>query len=291
MAGDISVCSSNTHTRESVAQPAQVADGDFRSGRAPELGDTVRLLAQQFESLLLGQMLRDMQPEQSGDQSNGFGGALTDTIYGELGNALVKAGGIGLATSLEDAMARTTPGAEPTDALVGGAPTMPILRQHSPWLPSGPIAIGLDPDRISSAYGVRRDPISGASKMHQGVDIPMATGDDVRTLQGGTVIESQVRGAYGHTIVVDHGEGLTTRYAHLSARHVQVGDTVAAGQVVGLAGQTGRATGPHLHLEVRQDGVAMDPLSLDAARMLGNVMPGPEKTAGTADDDPDGVSR
>jgi murein DD-endopeptidase MepM/ murein hydrolase activator NlpD len=127
--------------------------------------------------------------------------------------------------------------------------------------------------------------------MHHGVDIPMATGDDVRSLQGGTVTESQVRGGYGQTIVVDHGDGLTTRYAHLSARHVQVGDTVAAGQVVGLAGQTGRATGPHLHLEVREHGVAIDPMGLDAGRLLGNVLLGTEKYAGTADDDPDGVSR
>jgi len=285
MANDVSTYSTNAHARESAVST------DLTVGRAPDRADTIRLLAQQFESLLLGQMLRDMQPRNSGEEGAGFGGALTDTIYGELGNALVKAGGIGLATSLEDAMARTTPGADPADAIVGGMPTMPTLRQHSPWLPGAPMAIGLDPDRISSAYGVRRDPISGASRMHHGVDIPMATGDDVRSLQGGTVTESQTRGAYGQTIVVDHGDGLTTRYAHLSARHVQVGDTVAAGQVVGLAGQTGRATGPHLHLEVRENGFAIDPLSLDAARMLGNVSLGTEKNAGTADDDPDGVSR
>jgi murein DD-endopeptidase MepM/ murein hydrolase activator NlpD len=285
MANDFSVCSTNAHTRESAAP------GDLTTGRAPNHGDTVRLLAQQFESLLLGQMLRDMQPKSSGEEGAGFGGALSETIYSELATVLTKSGGIGLATSLEDAMARTTPGAEPTDAIVGGLPTLPTLRQHSPWLPGAPIALGLDPDRISSAYGVRRDPISGASKMHQGVDIPMATGEDVRSLQGGTVTESQTRGGYGQTIVVDHGDGVTTRYAHLSARHVQVGDTVAAGQVVGLAGQTGRATGPHLHLEVRENGVAIDPLSLDAGRLLGNVLPGTEKNAGTADDDPDGVSR
>jgi murein DD-endopeptidase MepM/ murein hydrolase activator NlpD len=285
MANDVSICSTNAHTRDTAVTNTTTA------GRAPDPGDTVRLLAQQFESLLLGQMLRDMQPKSSGEDGVGFGGALTETIYSELASVLTKAGGIGLATSLEDAMARTTPGAEPADAIISGMPTMPTLRQHSPWLPGGPIAIGLDPDRVSSAYGVRRDPISGMSRMHQGVDIPMATGDDVRSLQGGTVTESQIRGGYGQTIVVDHGDGLTTRYAHLSARHVQVGDTVTAGQVVGLAGQTGRATGPHLHLEVRENGVAIDPMGFDAGRLLGNVTPGTEKNAGTADDDPDGVSR
>jgi murein DD-endopeptidase MepM/ murein hydrolase activator NlpD len=129
-------------------------------------------------------MLRDMKPKNSGEEGVGCGGALTETIYSELATVLTKAGGIGLATSLEDAMARTTPGAEPTDVVIGGMPTMASLRQHSPWLPGGPIAIGSS-DRISSAYGVRRDPISGSSRMHQGVDIPMATGDDAA--QGGMV--------------------------------------------------------------------------------------------------------
>lgn len=285
MAHDISACTTNAHTRQVAAQP------DLTTGRAPDRGDTIRLLAQQFESLLLGQMLRDMQSQETKAQDGGFGGALTETIYGELANVLTRSGGIGLATSLEDAMARTTPGAEPTDALTGGTPVVPMLRQHSPWLPTGPVAIALDPDRVSSAYGMRRDPISGASRMHQGIDIPMATGDDVRSLKGGTVVESQSRGGYGQTVVVDHGDGLTTRYAHLSARHVQVGDTVTAGQIVGLAGQTGRATGPHLHLEVRANGVAIDPMSLDAERLLATPPGATEKNPGAADDDPDGVSQ
>jgi murein DD-endopeptidase MepM/ murein hydrolase activator NlpD len=260
-----------------------------RSGQPPGHADTVRLLAQQFESLLLGQMLRDMQSETQRAEGGAFGGPLTDTIYGELANALVRAGGIGLATSLEDAMARTTPGGDPAGAATVG---LPDLRQHSPWLPSGPIMVSpLDPDRVSSAYGQRSDPLTGATRVHHGVDIPLATGEDVRSLKGGTVVESQERGGYGQTIVVDHGDGLTTRYAHLSARHVGAGDRVAAGQVLGLAGQTGRATGPHLHLEVRMDGASIDPLGPESSRLLGNLLPGTEQIPQTADDDPDGVSR
>lgn len=257
-------------------------------GQAPDRAETVRLLAQQFESLLLSQMLRDMQPDPAHSDSGSFGGPLTDTIYGELANALVRAGGIGLATSLEDAMARTTPGGDPAGAIAAGAP---VLRPHSPWLPSGPVSIALDPDKVTSAYGVRRDPISGANRMHHGVDIPLAAGDDVRSLKAGTVIESGDKGGYGQTVVVDHGDGLTSRYAHLSARHVQIGDLIAGGQVLGLAGQTGRATGPHLHLEVRSHGVAIDPLGPDAGWLLGNLSAGTEQNPFPADDDPDGVSR
>jgi len=244
-----------------------------RTTNVPDHADTVRLLAQQFESLLLGQMLRDMQSETARAEGS-FGGSLTDTIYGELASALVRAGGLGLATSLEEAMARTTPGGTPMEATTPG---LPVLRQYSPWLPDGPVNMALDPSRISSAYGLRADPIHGAGRMHHGVDIPLSEGDAVRSLKGGTVIESQMRGAYGQTIVVDHGEGLTTRYAHLSARHVQVGDLVASGQVVGLGGQTGRATGPHLHLEVRLNGVSIDPLGPQSGMLLGPLMAGTEK--------------
>jgi murein DD-endopeptidase MepM/ murein hydrolase activator NlpD len=257
-------------------------------GQAPDRGETLRVLAAQFESLLLSQMLRDMQAESKGAEGNMFGG-LTDTMYSELAGALVKAGGIGLATSLESAMARTTPGAEVPDAIANGE--APPMRQYSPWLPEGPLSLALDPDRISSAYGVRRDPISGVEKMHAGVDIPMLVGADVRTLKGGTVVTSENVPGYGQTIVVDHGDGLTTRYAHLSARHVQEGDRVATGQVVGLAGQTGRTTGPHLHLEVREHGRAIDPFGPDAGRHFGNVAAAPQHLASPADDDRDGVRR
>lgn len=119
----------------------------------------------------------------------------------------------------------------------------------------------------------------------------MTLGEDVRTLQGGTVIESRVNGGYGHTVVVDHGEGLTTRYAHLSTRHVQVGDTVTAGQTVGLAGRSGRATGTHLHLEVRANGASIDPFGQESARLLGNSALSPEKSPEPADDVREGVRR
>lgn len=248
---------------------------------APNRADTLKRLAGQFESMLLSQMLREMESETSHTDGGGYGAPLTDTMYGELGNALVGAGGFGLATSLEDAMARTTPGGDPTAAVVSGQ-SMP--RVYSPWLPQGSTGFALDRERVSSAYGVRRDPISGEQRVHKGVDIPLAQGDDVRSMQDGTVIEADVRGGYGNTVVVDHGNGLTTRYAHLSVLDVAVGQQVSAGQTVGLAGKTGRATGPHLHLEVRQDGVAIDPLGADATRLLGRPVLATETNAFSADD-------
>lgn len=239
--------------------------------QGPSRTDTLRQLAQQFESMLLTQMLRDMQSELGeGAMGSGFGGQLTDTIYGEFASALTKSGGFGLASSLEGALARTTPGSPMTEAIEGGDAVSPeVVRQFSPWLPEAPVAVPITADRISSAYGQRRDPITGHSRMHKGIDIPMAEGDEVRSLKGGVVIASGDQGAYGQTIVIDHGDGLTTRYAHLSARNVQIGETVDAGTTIGLAGRTGRATGAHLHLEVLTDGAAIDPLGHEATRRLG----------------------
>jgi murein DD-endopeptidase MepM/ murein hydrolase activator NlpD len=202
-------------------------------------------------------------------------------MYGELANTLAGAGGLGLATSLEDAMARTTPGTSPAEAIAAGHG---IPRPYSPWAPGAPASFALDADRVSSAYGVRRDPISGVAREHKGIDIPASTGDDVRSVKAGTVIESDNRNGYGNTVVVDHGGGVTTRYAHLSARQVAVGDRVTSGQILGLVGQTGRATGSHLHLEVRQNGIAIDPLGPEAGRLIGKVVPGIERKAVSADD-------
>ncbi len=269
----------------------RAATSQIGAATPPQRAETLRLLAAQFESMLLSQMLKDMQSDVNRSEDSGFGAPLAETIYSELAAALVKAGGMGLADSLEDAIARTTPGGDAETGLPASIPSLPSLRQYSPWMPDGPVAIAIDPERVSSAYGWRKDPISGADRMHHGVDIPMALGDDVRTLQGGTVIESRVNGGYGHTVVVDHGEGLTTRYAHLSVRHVQVGDTVTAGQTVGLAGRSGRATGTHLHLEVRANGASIDPFGQESARLSGNSALTPEKSPEPADDVREGVRR
>jgi murein DD-endopeptidase MepM/ murein hydrolase activator NlpD len=263
-------------TIDPVAQKAAITSSEMT---APNRAETIKHLAAQFESMLVSQMLREMQKESDESDSGGFGAALTDTMYGEMGNSIVSAGGLGLATSLEDAMARTTPGGNPATA--GAGIPNPMPRVYSPWLPEGSTSFALDPERVSSAYGVRKDPIDGDTRMHKGIDIPLAQGVDIRSVKSGTVIESDTRNGYGNTIVIDHGNGVTTRYAHLSAREVSVGDRVTAGQSLGRAGQTGRATGPHLHLEVRKDGVAIDPLGSMATELLGRRI---ERNSVSADD-------
>jgi murein DD-endopeptidase MepM/ murein hydrolase activator NlpD len=112
---------------------------------------------------------------------------------------------------------------------------------------------------FTSGFGVRTDPFLGRPAMHTGLDFRAQTGDPVRATANGKVVSAGWSGGYGRMIEIDHGNGLSTRYGHLSEIDVKIGDSVKIGQVIGEVGSTGRSTGPHLHYETRIDGEAVDP--------------------------------
>ena len=112
---------------------------------------------------------------------------------------------------------------------------------------------------FTSGFGVRSDPFVGRPAMHTGLDFRAAMGDPVRATANGKVVSAGWSGGYGRMIEIDHGNGLSTRYGHLSEIGVKVGDQIKIGQVIGEVGSTGRSTGPHLHYETRIDGDAVDP--------------------------------
>jgi len=112
---------------------------------------------------------------------------------------------------------------------------------------------------FTSGFGVRSDPFLGRPAMHTGLDFRAAMGDPVRATANGKVASSGWAGGYGRMVEIDHGNGLSTRYGHLSEISVKVGDIIKIGQVIGAVGSTGRSTGPHLHYETRIDGEAVDP--------------------------------
>ena len=120
---------------------------------------------------------------------------------------------------------------------------------------------------ITSRFGNRTDPFLGRLALHAGIDFRASTGTEVRATGAGTVVVAGRNGGYGNMVEIDHGDGLTTRYAHLSQVLVKVGDHVETDGPVGLSGTTGRSTGPHLHYEVRRDGKAIDPMRFLTAGM------------------------
>ena len=112
----------------------------------------------------------------------------------------------------------------------------------------------------SSNYGWRIDPFNSVRTFHEGMDFMAEIGTPAHAAAGGVVVFSDFHPQYGNMLEIDHGNGLLTRYAHLSKRNVKTGDVVLSGSQIGQVGNTGRSTGPHLHFEVRQNGAPLNPV-------------------------------
>jgi murein DD-endopeptidase MepM/ murein hydrolase activator NlpD len=113
---------------------------------------------------------------------------------------------------------------------------------------------------LDSGFGVRRNPFGGSSyESHEGQDIEALIGTPVRAAASGTVIIAGCQNGYGNVVYIDHGNGISTRYGHLSQIDVTIGQTIRQGEMLGLVGSTGRSTGPHLHYEVRINNEPVNP--------------------------------
>lgn len=165
------------------------------------------------------------------------------------------------------------PGPEPSDAAMAlqrvlnrTANALSVLKglvnhdghHHDDASPWAPILDGKA--RISSEYGMRKDPFNGERAFHGGIDLAVKRGTPITALKDGVVTFSGWKGGYGNTVIVAHEGGLETMYSHAARTHVNAGDTVKAGALLADVGSTGRSTGPHLHFEVRKDGEAVNPV-------------------------------
>lgn len=262
---------------------------------APSSDDRQKLLrvAQEFESMLLVQMFKDMRRagkwgEDDEEDKSGLGAeSLFEMADAELAGHFARVQGLGLSKQLLEAFDRmkgigvnspempvppTMPvppeipevvptQAPPTTAYapVERAPVSaaaPVRTEPMAGSPTVPTVDG----HVTSHFGWRRDPFTGQSKFHRGVDLAAVYGQDVQAARAGRVVFSGGQGGYGNTVVVEHADGTRTRYAHLSATLVDRGAAVEAGQPLGRAGHSGRATGTHVHFEVTAaDGRPMAP--------------------------------
>lgn len=134
---------------------------------------------------------------------------------------------------------------------------------------SVPIANPVPGMPVSSSFGTRKDPLLGLLAFHSGMDFRATSGSSVLATAKGTVTAADYNGGYGNMVDIDHGNGLSTRYGHLSQILVGVGQHVGSGDIVGKTGSTGRSTGPHLHYEIRKNGSAVNPMTyLSAGRQI-----------------------
>ena len=135
-----------------------------------------------------------------------------------------------------------------------------ILKVEAGMIPENIPSAWPHEGKINNEFGFRRNPFGGrAYEFHPGMDIDGERGEEVYAPANGTVIKAAYTGGYGNMLEIDHGNGLTTRYGHLSKIEVSVGDTITKGQAVAQIGSTGRSTGPHLHYELRLNDKSINP--------------------------------
>ncbi len=144
------------------------------------------------------------------------------------------------------------------NALEASLATLEKMRITAKSLPHGSPAPN---SQISSHFGTRKDPFTGRRAVHGGLDFRARTGTPVRATGSGTVIKAGRLGGYGKLVEIDHGGGITTRYAHLSRIKVRKGQKIKRGNIIGKVGSTGRSTGPHLHYEVRRKDRVQNPIN------------------------------
>lgn len=171
-------------------------------------------------------------------------------------DGLTLAGSVGAAGSAVGRVGVATPLASPPGVTSGQDPDPEATGEHA-------LAMPFEAD-VTSAFGWRADPFHGGVRFHGGIDLRAAYGREVPVAAPGRVVFAGEQGSYGQTVVVEHAGGVRTRYAHLSSIAVRAGEDLASGAVVGRVGQSGRATGPHLHFEVWHGRERVDPLAVAA---------------------------
>lgn len=234
----------------------------------------LRQAARDFEAVFLKMMFEEMRPGKEDGEGGFFGNGVGSDIYedmffSELSKLMSETGQLGLARIIEEQVAEQTGidlGEDREDyippATLGRALPQPIRSVVQNVYSSVSKFLMPLAGRISSEFGLREDPFDGETRRHKGIDIAAPAGSAVKATADGRVKFSGDLPGYGNTVIIEHAGGYETRYAHNANNKVEKGEPVKAGQVIATVGETGRATGPHLHFEVRRDGEAVDPLGM-----------------------------
>ncbi len=246
---------------------APMARAQAEAPRAPAKDDAEA--AKAFEAYLVGFMATQMRSTvKGGPFSEGAAAMFADLFDQEIGRRVADAGGFGLQESISRGLSGAGGGvgghADATLAAVAAPAPGVQVGQHA--RSSAPVAVKAVESltkgvvgRLTSAFGVRANPMGAGTEQHPGLDLGAAAGTPIRAAREGVVRFAGDRGGYGKIVILDHGDGTETRYAHCQRLDVAEGTRVSEGQVIAAVGSTGRSTGPHLHFEVRVKGAPVDP--------------------------------
>lgn len=203
--------------------------------------------AGEMESLFLYELLKVMRQGVQTSFDTEFGESIYTSMFDIEVARVLSERGTGLKEVLIRGMNKTGP-YTPAQSKPGPLPERIVPPETKP--------------RLSSGYGIRMDPFEKTPRYHHGIDIAVPEGTDIRPVRPGKVTFSGEQKGYGNVVAIDHGDGYVTLYAHNKENLVQIGDRVETSTVIAKAGGTGRATGPHVHFEIRFRGERVDPSSL-----------------------------
>ena len=243
----------------SIQQPFM---GNIEALRGRNDPEAVKAVAKEMESLFVYEMLKVMR-EASGTSSTGGLGSDTYTSMFDMElSKVIAERGLGLSDMLTKDLSAI---AEKTTTPSKNSGSDRDLKKAGTEEIRG-LLPEVDHPRVSSGYGLRRDPFSGELKFHHGLDIAAPEGTEVHPVKAGTVQFSGEQPKYGNVVIIDHGDGFTSTYAHNKVNLVQAGEKVDSKTVIARVGSTGRSTGPHIHFEVAYKGEKVDPGKLLAMR-------------------------
>ena len=221
----------------------------------------MKAVAKEMEAMFAYEMIKVMRETTTLSSTEGLGSDTYMSMFDQELSKLFAERGLGMQDMFEQGMQRM---AEKT----GNAPekqgqltlknddTLTLENEIKPLLPDA------GHPRVSSGYGTRNDPFDGNTAFHHGLDIAASEGTDIHPVRNGTVLFSGEQKGYGNVVIIDHGDGFQSKYAHNQANLVQLGQQVDTGSVIAQVGSTGRSTGPHMHFEVLYKGKQVDPETL-----------------------------
>ena len=242
------------------AAPIALPPPPHLAANATTTAKDAKTAAKRLEAFFVRQLLAEARPKGGGGGADGIdGGFAGDTFKQMLDEAVAdkvaSAGGMGMAQMF----AKQLGGGSEIAGVPGPIRPFGDLGPDLPGMPR--LTLPVAGTHVVSGYGPRTGH-TGSTHQHQGLDLAARQGTPVEAAASGVVVHAGPGGNYGNLVTVRHPDGFETRYAHLSAVGVAVGDTASAGQQLGNVGSTGLSDGPHLHFEVRRKGEAFDPTAL-----------------------------